>query len=188
MFLFSSPQLHHPLFLKNRYEGDNFVLDQQVVRSALKSLNSLMSPPSASSENLPDSSRYLRFLLNPRPVSISDSDSSSSWDNPDKPILLLEWRAAVLVRDHALNVQKGELDGTMNQRVSKAVTEAFVAVQIGEAIRDLPDGSDSEVLRSLHLLVSLSNVLLCNCEHVFFIVLADDRRICARGFSWFWAP
>jgi len=42
----------------------------------------------------------------------------------------------------------------MNQRTSKAVMEAFVAVQIGEAIRDLPDGSDSGVLRSLYQLVS----------------------------------
>ena len=149
----SSPPIR--IVLKNRYEGDNFVLDQQVVRSALKSLNSLKSSPSPSSENLLDSSRYLRLLLNPQPASTPDSDSPSSWTNPGKAILLLEWRAAVIVREHALNVKKGELDGTMNQRVSKAVTEAFVAAQIGEAIHNLPDGSESEVLRSLYLLVSL---------------------------------
>ena len=63
-------------------------------------------------------------------------------------------RAVVVVRDHAMNVKSGELDGTMNQRMSKAVTEAFVAVQIGESTRDLIDWSDSEVLRSLYLLVS----------------------------------
>ena len=55
-------------------------------------------------------------------------------------------RAAVVVRDHAMNVESGELDGTMNQRMSKAVTEAFVAVQIGESTRDLTDGSDSEFI------------------------------------------
>ena len=181
MLSLRSPLSPPPLrtVLKNRYEGDNFVLDQQVVRSALKALNLNSMTPSSSPSI--DPSRYLRLLGDPLPASISDSDSPSSWDDPDKLILLLEWRAAVLVRDHALNVQKGELDGAMNQRVSKAVTEAFVAVQIGEGIHDLPDGSDSEVLRSLYLLVSFcQRILALQLSTCAFHILADDRRIRAR--------
>ncbi|KAG6812804.1 hypothetical protein H0H93_013675, partial [Arthromyces matolae] len=47
------------------YEGDNFVLDQQVVRAALKSYNALISSPdpSQASKHLSPSSAYLRLLM-----------------------------------------------------------------------------------------------------------------------------
>jgi acyl-CoA oxidase len=69
-------------------------------------------------------------------------------------ILLLEWRAALLVREHSRTVS--EPDASVNQRVSKAVTEAFIAAQVGEIIDSLslPANSTSSV-RELYLLVSL---------------------------------
>ena len=68
-------------------------------------------------------------------------------------ILLLEWRAAVLVREHSQTV--AEPDATVNQRVSKAVTEAFVAAQVGEIITSLSlSASSAHTVRTLYMLVS----------------------------------
>ncbi|KIM41888.1 hypothetical protein M413DRAFT_445097 [Hebeloma cylindrosporum] len=115
------------------YEGDNFVLDQQVVRAALKSYRSLFASKPPAVASLTPSSAYLRHLVNPPtiPASFSDKD----WRDPATSILLLELRAAFLVHEHAQNAL--ETDASANQRVSKAVTESFVAAQVGGMINSL---------------------------------------------------
>ncbi|KAF8900142.1 peroxisomal oxidase [Gymnopilus junonius] len=114
------------------YEGDNFVLDQQVVRAALRSYKALFAsnPPCISA--LSPSSYYLRHLVNNPVVS---SFSEEDWRNPSTAILLLELRAAFIVNEHAQNTS--EQDASVNQRVSKAVTEAFVATQVAGMIQNL---------------------------------------------------
>ncbi|EFI26847.1 acyl-CoA oxidase [Coprinopsis cinerea okayama7 len=110
------------------YEGDNFALDQQVVRAALKSLKGL-----SSSTNLSPSSYYLRLLI--PPVSVPNFKlTPDQWLDPANPVLLLEWRAALVVQEMARNLK--EPDASVNQRVSKAVTEAFVARQVGDMINE----------------------------------------------------
>ncbi|RDB19273.1 Peroxisomal acyl-coenzyme A oxidase 1 [Hypsizygus marmoreus] len=127
-----------------RYEGDNFVLDQQVVRAALKSFSTLFSSkfPSASVSSLSRSSQYLRLLLRPAaPL------PESSWG----------W-VALLVREHAQTAD--EPDAAVYQHVSKAVTEAFMAVQVGEinqTLTSLPV-HDAHVIRSLYTLYLLTTV------------------------------
>lgn len=57
-----------------------------------------------------------------------------------------------MVNEHAQNV--ADQDASVNQRVSKAVTEAFVAVQVRSIIKNLalPE-KDTTVLRALYTLV-----------------------------------
>jgi len=137
------------------YEGDNFVLDQQVVRAAVKSFRSLFSSQSPSASTLSSSSYYLRLLLEP---STSPPDLSElTWQDPATSILLLEWRAALLVREYSQTA--AEPDASVNQRVSKAATEAFIAAQVGQIIRSLSLPACSvDSVRALYILVSLSCV------------------------------
>ncbi|KAF8147662.1 peroxisomal oxidase [Crassisporium funariophilum] len=138
------------------YEGDNFVLDGQVVRAALKSYRNLFSskPPSVSS--LSPSSYYLRLLVNAPPDLSVPSDQD--WRDPAASIHLLELRAALLVQEHAQNVDTP--DASINQRVSKAVTEAFVAVQVGEMIKSLESMQAKEraIVTRVYLLYLLTTV------------------------------
>lgn len=157
-----------------RYEGDNFVLDQQVVRSALKSYGNLFSsnPPSISS--LSPSSNYLRLL--PTPPALNVPLSIQDFADPNTSIFLLELRAALIVQDHVKNLTTGDIDASVNQRVSKAVTEAFVAVQVGRMIKGLEDvgikGNDADVVKKVYLLVG-HLFLLASFLYLILIVIGD---------------
>ena len=144
-------------------------MDQQVVRSALKSYRNLFSsnPPSLS-----PSSNYLSLLLDP-PSRVSNPSLSIQdlTTDPNISIHLLELRAALIVQDHAKNIQATDkdddaditmvLDASVNQRISKAVTEAFVAVQVAGMMKGLlmesgdMKGNDVNVIQKVYLLVSL---------------------------------
>ncbi|KAJ4480822.1 peroxisomal oxidase [Lentinula aciculospora] len=146
------------------YEGENFVLDQQVVRAALKAFHNLFGlerktrPLTSTIQNLTPSSYYLRLLSSPEnePPILEDSDGlNSSWNNSETLILLLEWRAALVVHEMAQTTQ--DPDTTIYQRVSKSITEAFVGQRVGEMIGGLRTNSglkenDVAVLSQLYLL------------------------------------
>ncbi|KAF8636086.1 hypothetical protein AX17_003791 [Amanita inopinata Kibby_2008] len=137
------------------YEGDNFVLDKQVTRAALKSHQTLFSQTSPSTDVLSPFSYYLRHLL--RPIQATPAISDASWSDSNIPILLLEWRAALIVREYALHLS--EPDATVNQRISKAVTDVFVGAQIRSVIEslDLPEKA-ARVVRKVYLLYLLTTV------------------------------
>lgn len=141
-----------------RYEGENFVLDQQVIRASLKAFHGLLATTtSPTAASLSPSSFYLRLLLDKNLV--PPELNPASWTQPATPILLLEWRAALLV--HELAQTSAAPDATATQRVSRAVTEAFVAARVGEMIEAL--GStfkqhEADVVRKVYLLVC-SNAL-----------------------------
>jgi len=158
------------------FEGDNFVLDQQVVRAAVKSHNKMLESRDASA--LSPSATYLRLLLGN--VSGPSPPPDTTWQDPATAIHLLEWRAALLVREHVQNID--EPDAFAGQRVAKAVTEAFVAAQVGDIIKSLPDKTvgrqdDIKHLKKLYLLVRsflLPRIdLLRNALH---LVPSDDSR------------
>ncbi|KJA24892.1 hypothetical protein HYPSUDRAFT_65201 [Hypholoma sublateritium FD-334 SS-4] len=138
------------------YEGDNFVLDQQVVRSALKSYHQLFSAKTPSVALLSPSSSYLRFLIS-RP-SVAPSLSAQELRDPATAIYLLELRAALIVHEHAQHA--ADQDASVNQRVSKAVTEAFIAMQV----RGMIDGlialqeKDRVVVTKVFLLFLLTTI------------------------------
>ena len=138
-------------------------MDQQVVRSALKSYRNLFSSNLPSVSSLSPSSNYLRLLLSP--PRLNDSLSIQDFADPNTSILLLELRAALIVQDHAKNLATGEIDANVNQRVSKAVTESFVAVQVAEMIKGLENvgikGNDTAVVKKVYLLVSHLSLPSC---------------------------
>lgn len=118
-----------------------------MIRAALKAFRSFT--PSTEVKSLPPSSAYLRLLR-------GQPSLSSDWSVPETPILYLEWRAVKIVQELAHNAN--DTDASMNQRVSKAVTEAFIARQVGEMIKNLTsrsglEGRSAVVVAKLYLLV-----------------------------------
>lgn len=106
------------------------MLDEQVTRGAVKAYN-LFTSNATSKSTLSSSSRYLH-TLNDAPIALS----SVSWTTPHVLVDLLERRAAYIVRHHAHHLD--DPDASVNQRVSRAVTEAFVAVQTLQTINSAP--------------------------------------------------
>lgn len=142
------------------YEGDNFVLDQQVVRAALKTLRNLFSTGKPDPSSLSPSSRYLRLLVPPA-SSPAFTLSVEQWADPATCSLLLEWRAALLVSELAKNIK--DMDASVYQRVSKAVSETFVGRQVVEMIGELETTfggglAEKTVLRKLYTLYLLTTV------------------------------
>ncbi|KAF8829694.1 hypothetical protein HHX47_DHR2000235 [Lentinula edodes] len=90
------------------------------------------------------------------PPFLEDGDGSkSSWNDFETLILLLEWRAALLVHEMAQTAH--DPDATLFQRVSRGTTEAFVGRRVGEMINDFRKNSelqesDVAVLSRLYLL------------------------------------
>ncbi|KAI0062999.1 peroxisomal oxidase [Artomyces pyxidatus] len=138
------------------YEGDNFVLDQQVVRAAIKAYRAL---PHTGAQFSP-STRYLRLLLSPQPA--PPALFSAPDDNPEQIVLLLEHRAARVVQAHMQTADEGALDAGAAQRLSSAVTDAFVARQVGDMILGLQASSlsaiDRAVIRQLYILYLLTTM------------------------------
>ncbi|KZV61474.1 acyl-CoA oxidase [Peniophora sp. CONT] len=120
------------------FEGDNFVLDHQVVRAAVKaharvSQADFKSQPSS----LSPSSAYLRLLSASPPTFGSIED----WGDVRKLAMLLEMRAARVVAARASSDDDVHDPGAA-ARVSNAVAAAFVGVQVA----DMADGLDSSGL------------------------------------------
>lgn len=116
-------------------------------------------PSPSTVRGLTPSSYYLRLLSSPteEPPFLEDGDGSkSSWNDFETLILLLEWRAALLVHEVAQTAH--DPDATLFQRVSRGTTEAFVGRRVGEMINDFRTNSelqesDVAVLSRLYLLV-----------------------------------
>ncbi|KAG9308651.1 acyl-CoA dehydrogenase/oxidase C-terminal [Chiua virens] len=133
------------------YEGDNFVLDGQVVRAALKSYKLLYANPD---RPLGSHANYLRLLSGSqvgRPVI-----KSTIWQDYLAIVNLLEWRAALAVQSTARNLDYP--DAGINHRLAKAITEAFVAAQVGDMISNLNQlpHNEANALKDLYLLYLLT--------------------------------
>ncbi|KAL0952548.1 hypothetical protein HGRIS_006806 [Hohenbuehelia grisea] len=157
------------------YEGDNFALDQQVVRGALKSLKAFLSlvsgrslSPDAVSAALSPSTAYLRLLLPALPSNPSaiPKITESRWENPTDVILLLEWRAALVVQALAKEVEahpsesvSGSVDAGAVQRAARAITDAFVAARVGTMIQECPlQGEAGKAVKGLYMLYLLTSL------------------------------
>ncbi|KAK7684475.1 hypothetical protein QCA50_012422 [Cerrena zonata] len=135
------------------YEGDNFVLDQQVARAAVKAYNTFISKPEAES-NLSPSTQYLRTLGD-----IRSTIPATSWTDPQVLVNLLERRAAKAVQHHVKHLDNP--DAGANQRVSRAVGEAFVAAQTLNSIGTIPavlSKPELDAVTSLLILYLLTTV------------------------------
>ncbi|CAL1698461.1 unnamed protein product [Somion occarium] len=143
------------------YEGDNFVLDQQVTRAAVKAYKNFVSSKSPSESLLSPSSLYLRLLLKDDTNALT---ALISWTNPRDLVDLLERRALCLVQHHVEHIN--DADASADQRVSRAVTESFAAAQVLVFIKELPaalaatDASIITDLLTLYLLTTLESALV----------------------------
>lgn len=137
------------------FEGDNFVLDGQVVRAATKLCKAVLSSVLAVSK-LPLPSAYLRLLstTGEAPPQVT----ASTWHDVQSVVLLLEWRAALMVKNFTQTPANGDVDASVNQRLAKAVTEAFVAAQVGEMINNLANlpSEDAKAVGCLYRLYLLT--------------------------------
>lgn len=133
-----------------RFEGDNFLLDLQVVRAAVKAYKKVAA--ARGHVALSPSTAYLHLVTNadqPMPT-------QQAWQDTHSCTLLLEQRALALVQDRATH--ENDADASADQRVSRAVTEAFVAEQIETFIKTLytdigGSGKEAAVVRDLLHLV-----------------------------------
>lgn len=79
-----------------------------------------------------------------------------AWSDWRIAVLILELRAARIVEVYASAERQIDTDGGADQRVSRAVSEAFVANQVSELIDSLPlHGNASQAVISLFTLVCL---------------------------------
>jgi len=104
-----------------------------VVRAATKLCNAVLSSTLAASK-LPHPSSYLCLLSTD---SSPPTLATSTWHDIPAIVLLLERRAARMVKNFVQTQTKGGVDGNVNQRLARAVTEAFVVVLVGEMINNL---------------------------------------------------
>lgn len=144
----------------DRFEGDNYILDFQVVRAAVKAFkaySSSLTSAAVPKVSLSPFTNFLRHLSESRQEREGTRPAElDSWHNPHTAVYLLELRALCVVRDYARHER--EPDANVAQRVAKAVTEAFVAVQVEQFIRDAPrllPGQEAHIVADLLLLVSL---------------------------------
>jgi acyl-CoA oxidase len=128
----------HSLFLF-RFEGDNYILDFQVVRASLKAFRAYSSAHAPSPSALSPFTTFLRHIHLPPAEQTGVQVDNLNWRDPHTAVHLLELRALCVIRDYANN--EGEPDAHVAQRVAKAITEAFVAAQVEQFIRDIPADS-----------------------------------------------
>lgn len=148
------------LIVPPRFEGDNYLLDLQVIRAAVKAYDRFSTTKDIS--ELSPSTKYLRALTDTTPLPVATPSTTplsawtavGPWADPQTAVRVLELRGAYVARDYAKHV--GDADASAAQRVSKAVTEAFVAGQIGsymgELRKQLPT-REAGVIRDLLTLV-----------------------------------
>ncbi|KAF8513525.1 acyl-CoA dehydrogenase/oxidase C-terminal [Gautieria morchelliformis] len=149
----------------NTYEGDNYVLVQQVIRAAVKSLQAVVSSsdPVEAARSLPQSTYFLRLL--PDLTATHVAAAPLTWSAADA-IYLLELRAAHMVQDYASHLEPQSSDGSADWRVARAVTEAFVALRIGKVIVEVekklrtPSAATVVALMRLYLLSTLETALV----------------------------
>lgn len=135
----------------SRYEGDNFVLDGQVARLAVKAYR---LEPWTSARALGTFFGFIHLL---KDTVSRPSVDMTMWEDPEAVIHLLEWRAALMLRDFVQTMD--ELDSSATQRLARAITDAFISVKIRDfvsGLRELPPG-ECNAVRGLYHLVSFCN-------------------------------
>ncbi|OCB91493.1 peroxisomal oxidase [Sanghuangporus baumii] len=161
------------------YEGDNFVLDQQVVRAALKAHNQ-----SQSSTHQSTFSAFLRLLKEKGSETQIALFESPNWVDWRVVVEVLEWRAARSVESYAKALENGQPDASADQRVSRAVTEAYVATQVADMIQSLSRlglGDSAAIVGSLLTLYLLSTAEAALVDLLSLGVIATQSAVDKGG-------
>ncbi|GAA6011611.1 hypothetical protein JCM10207_002678 [Rhodosporidiobolus poonsookiae] len=117
------------------YEGDNYILNLQVARAALKSFQAFMT--NSSQATLTPSTSYLSSLSPFPTLPLTPPTSAPAWASLPLLTRLLSLRAALSVARLAALVQSGKPFSELSWEcagVSEAVVEAFLAERLGEAL------------------------------------------------------
>ncbi|THH33351.1 hypothetical protein EUX98_g807 [Antrodiella citrinella] len=155
------------------YEGDNFVLDQQVSRAAVKAFQafaSVSTPSTNSTPPLTPSNFYLRTLSssNHDGTSLPSRHTLIDSASPKTLVDVLEKRAACVVRQHVATLH--DSDASIEQRVARAVMDAFVARQALEILEGAESALGPEEVAALTNLLTL--YLLTTIETALVDVLS----------------
>ncbi|KAG8849569.1 hypothetical protein FRB96_000719 [Tulasnella sp. 330] len=149
------------------YEGDNYVLDQQVMRAAVKSYRGLTSSA------LPPSSRYLHVLQS---GSGAPRNAIVDWEDIAASVALLEWRAALSVQATAQG-QNGK-DASADHRIAFAVTEAFIARRVLECMQTLKlQHQDAKILGTLLNLYLLTVIEGASADLLSLSLIAPGQGV-----------
>ena len=135
------------------------------------------SNPAQTAKSLPPSTYFLRLL--PELTSTRAAASTPTWSIADA-IYLLELRAVHMVQEHASRMKSETPDGSADWRVARAVTEAFVAPRIGEAIvkvEKMLRSPTATVVVAVLQLVSLSGTEYIDAYHICSIFSLPLRRL-----------
>ena len=149
------------------------MLDLQVVRATVKAfrrVNSAAEHGTQGNPSLTPTTAYLHHLLC---GAQKGRTTSLSWRDTHACVELLEQRAIAVVRERAQH--ELDADASADQRVSRAVTEAFVAEQVEKFISGLQSdlsGREAAIIGDvLHLVRSppsipyLLSVSFRGCQH-----------------------
>ncbi|TKA50277.1 hypothetical protein B0A53_06349 [Rhodotorula sp. CCFEE 5036] len=125
------------------YEGDNFILNLQVARSALKAFTNLVTAkaPREALSRLTPSSAYLATLAPPPTLPLQLPSTLESWKDHSLLQRLLSLRAALTVARVArmMEPQGGKKFGDLSWEcvaLSEAVVEAFLAKVMVDALAE----------------------------------------------------
>ncbi|GAA5989874.1 hypothetical protein JCM10908_002357 [Rhodotorula pacifica] len=123
------------------YEGDNFILNLQVARSALKAFTSLVTAkaPKEALAGLTPSSAYLSSLVPAPKLPIAAPSSVEAWQDHSTLLRLLSLRAALSVARIARMIQHGKKFGELSWEcvaLSEAVVEAFLGKVMVETLAE----------------------------------------------------
>ncbi|KAI0341183.1 acyl-CoA oxidase [Trametopsis cervina] len=152
------------------FEGDNYVLDLQVVRAAVKAFRAYSSAKTPS-ESSP--SAFTRFVRHWSTVNLSRSHLRNlDWTHIPSLVRLLEYRALCLVGGCVKNEACGGVDPTEAARTAKAITEAYVAAEVERFASELPTYFSDGVQRVMHDLFLL--YLLTTVEGALADLLSFD--------------
>lgn len=123
-----------------------------MVRAAVKAYKRYASALNPDPSTLSPSTSYLRLLG----TALRDDVTFGAWADPHTSIHLLELRAVWMVHNYAKH--EDAPDASAPQRVSRAVSDAFVAAQVEMFIHELPSqmpDKDARVIKGLLTLVSV---------------------------------
>lgn len=133
----------------NTYEGDNYVLTQQVARALLKQLQNLVSGKPLTLA----SAEYLKVVPNDNGEPLKLDATINSINKPEMQLALFGLRAARLVVNLAQQLQAGRPWGDLNMEcwnVSFAHAEYLLLKQLHTKAQDIESSKEYSPLAAVH--------------------------------------
>ncbi|PGH18677.1 hypothetical protein AJ80_04425 [Polytolypa hystricis UAMH7299] len=137
------------------YEGDNYVISQQVPRAILKHYN-------ANTEHTVPSLSYLRFLRQPSNATKLAVSTESDWFRPENQGWILEQRLATLVKSHMEASEAGKDTSFTVHELTMAHCDLVYWAEFWEVIRA---AAGCEFIEQLTALVQVFSLFILQSAH-----------------------